>query len=144
MDLEIKKLMENWEYIQGGLLFLDETTERADHCLELAQGELKHYINTLSVLQPKASSLIEALRLDCEERSYKDIPESFRILLDQDISYLKEDPSVMDVSYGSAAMAAFYEQVSGYLGIPSQTPGRMKQFLEETLKKELPEIQIVW
>ena len=144
MDLEIKKLMENWEYIQGGLLFLAETTERADHCLELAQGELKHYINTLSVLQPKASSLIEALRLDCEERSYKDIPESFRILLDQDISYLKEDPSVMDVSYGSAAMAAFYEQVSGYLGIPSQTPGKMKQFLEEALKKELPEIQIVW
>ena len=144
MDLEIKKLMENWEYIQGGLLFLDETADRNDRCLELAQGELKHYINTLSVLQPKASSLIEALRLECEERSYKDIPESFRILLEQDISYLKENPSVMDVSYGSAAMAAFYEQVSGYLGIPSPTPGTMKQFLEETLKKELPEIQIIW
>ena len=70
MNVEfIKKLMENWEYIQGGLLFLDETTDRNDRCLELAQGELKHYINTLSVLQPKASSLIEALRRAPQEEA---------------------------------------------------------------------------
>ncbi len=144
MDLEIKKLEENWEYIQGGLFFLDETAERTESCLELAKGELKHYINTLSVLETKASHLIDALHLDSTERNFEEIPESFRILLDQDIAYLKEDPSVMDVSFGSAAMAAFYEQVSKYLGIPSQVPSKMKHYLEETLKTELPEIKIIW
>ena len=43
-SLEELKLAESWEYIQGGLLFLDETGET----LSQANGELKRYINSLS------------------------------------------------------------------------------------------------
>lgn len=144
MDLEIKKLAEKWEYIQGGLLFIDETEDKTRNCLDTADGELRYYINKLSSIQQKASELIDALKLTVPSRSFEEIPESFLILLEQDITYLAEDPAVMDESYGSLAMVAFYKHVSDYLNIPSEIPGAMQKKLEQRMHEALPKIKVSW
>lgn len=143
MNLEIKKLAEKWEYIQGGLYYIDEVYE-GTNSLAKANGELKHYINTLSSVQPEAAELIDVLNLKDASVSFQDVPESFRILLKQDMEYLKEDPSEMDEAFGSMAIIAFYKHVSDYLKIPSDIPEHMKKELEDTMHSQLPKIRISW
>ena len=143
MNLEIKKLIEKWEYIQGGLYYIDELHEGTDS-LDTAAGELKHYINTLSSVQPEAAELIDALKLKQASLTFADVPESFRILLKQDIEYLKEDPADLDEAFGSMAIIAFYRHVLAYLNIPSEIPSRMKKELEDTVHSQLPDIRISW
>ena len=144
MDLETKKLAEQWEYIQGGLFFLDESDPNPEgSCLVLGQGELKKYILSLSALMPKALELIEVLHLDVPAKDYEAVPASMIRLLASDIRYLKEEPAPMDESFGSLAMAAFYQYVSNYLAIPSDTPKKMMGCIEEAVHRELPDIKIV-
>ena len=127
MNLETKKLMEQWEYIQGGLLFIDETDPQPEgSVLALAAKELKQYIFSLSTVQKEALELIDALKLSEPASPYETLPVSFQILLDKDISYLVDDPADFDESYGSAAMAKFYRYVSNYLKIHSDLPAAME------------------
>ena len=143
MNLETKKLMETWEYIQGGLFFIDETDPRPEgSVLELAQKELKAYILSLSSVQTNALELIDVLQLK-ESLPFEEIPESLKILTKQDIAYLKEDPQVFDESFGSLSMAMFYKYVSDYLKIPSDIPQQMKQYIRDTVTAELPDITIL-
>ena len=144
MKLETKKLAEKWEYIQGGLLFIDETEDSPDSCLSIANGELKHYINSLSSVQQEAAELIEELHLTDASKAYTEVPESFLTLLEHDIAYLSEDPAVMDESYGSMAMIAFYRHVSDFLKIPSSLPDMMRDRLEARMREALPNIRISW
>ena len=138
-SLEELKLAESWEYIQGGFLFLDETGE----ALARANGELKRYINSLSVMEPKAAALISRLKLTDPEQAFEDVPESLKQITEQDISYLKEDPADVDESYGSLAMAAFYGYVSEYLLIPTPVPERMKSYVRTKIHEALPQIRVL-
>lgn len=143
MKLETKKLMESWEYIQGGLFFIDETDPRPEgSVLELARKELKAYILSLSSVQKDALELLDDLQLK-ESLHFEDVPESLKILTRQDIAYLKDDPEVFDESFGSLAMAMFYRYVSDYLKIPSDVPERMKAYIRDTITAELPDITIL-
>ena len=139
-SLEELKLAESWEYIQGGFLFLDETGE----ALAQANGELKRYINSLSAMDPKAAALISRLKLTDPEQPFEDVPASLKKMLEQDIEYLREDPSVFDESFGSAAMAAFYGYVSKYLNISSEVPFRMRACIREKAAQEIPDIKLAF
>ncbi len=139
-SLEELKLAESWEYIQGGLLFLDETGE----ALAQANGELKRYINSLSAMDPKAAALISRLKLTDPEQPFEDVPVSLMKMLEQDIGYLREDPAVFDESFGSAAMAAFYGYVSKYLNISSEVPFRMRACIREKAAQEIPDIKLAF
>ena len=139
-SLEELKLAESWEYIQGGLLFLDETGET----LAQANGELKRYINSLSSMDPKAAALISRLKLTDPEQAFDDVPASLLKMLEQDIAYLKENPEIFDESYGSAAMAAFYGYVSKYLNISSEVPFRMRACIREKAAQEIPDIKLAF
>ena len=139
-SLEELKLAESWEYIQGGLLFLDETGDT----LAQANGELKRYINSLSAMDPKAAALISRLKLTDPEQPFEDVPASLMKMLEQDIEYLREDPAVFDESYGSAAMAAFYGYVSKYLNISSEVPFRMRACIREKAAQEIPDIKLAF
>ena len=77
-------------------------------------------------------------------RAYTEVPESFLTLLEHDIAYLSEDPAVMDESYGSMAMIAFYRHVSDFLKIPSPLPDVMRDRLEARMREALPNIRISW
>ena len=138
-NLEELKLAESWEYIQGGFLFLDETGE----ALHRANAELKRYIHTLSSVQPEAASLIARLKLDEPDQAFDEIPASLKQMLEADIAYLKEDPSVLDESFGSMAMAAFYAHTADYLKIPSDVPDRMKIYIRDTVHAQLPNIKCI-
>lgn len=139
-SLEELKLAESWEYIQGGLLFFDETGDT----LAQANGELKRYINSLSAMDPKAAALISRLKLTDPEQPFEDVPASLMKMLEQDIEYLREDPAVFDESYGSAAMAAFYGYVSKYLNISSEVPFRMRACIREKAAQEIPDIKLAF
>lgn len=137
-SLEELKLAESWEYIQGGLLFLDETGK----ALALANGELKRYINSLTAMDPKAAALISRLKLNDPEQAFDTVPASLKQLTAQDIEYLKEDPAVLDESFGSVAMADFYGYAAKYLNVYSEVPKAMHEYIRETVKRELPDIRI--
>ena len=137
-SLEELKLAESWEYIQGGLLLLDETGK----ALALANGELKRYINSLTAMDPKAAALISRLKLNDPEQAFDTVPASLIQLTAQDIEYLKEDPAVLDESFGSVAMADFYGYTAKYLNVYSEVPKAMHEYIRKTVKRELPEIRI--
>ncbi len=140
MSLEELKLAETWEYIQGGFLFLDES----GNALAEVNGELKHYINTLSSVQSAAGALIERLHLTDPERSYDEIPESLKRILKQDIAYIKEEPSNLDESFASIALTAFYRRVSDYLHVPSDLPDHMKTYVMQEVQAQLPSCSVIW
>ena len=144
MSLEIKKLAESWEYIQGGFLFLDETIPGEENALALANGELKYFIRSLSALLPEAKTLVEQLHLSEAERPFDSIPESLRIMLKQDLQFLKEDPAVYDESFGSIALVRFYERVSSFLNIPSPFPAAMRSYVEEETSASSISVPILW
>lgn len=132
MNLEIKKLKEQWEYIQGGFLFLEESgAEEVKGALALANGELRYYIGTLSAVDQKAEALRLGLELIDPSVSFEEIPASLRLMTDQDIAFAREEGGMIDGAYGCVALAQFYGYVRDFLQFPSVTPGKMKEYIRE-------------
>ena len=145
MNLELKKLAENWEYIQGGFLFLDETSERKDRSLlALAKGELRYFITSLTAVDQRAAEMIDYLNLTEDAVSFEEVPESLKEILAQDIAWLKEEGGEYDASFGSLAMILFYESVCRYLNISSSKPESMRNYAESQVNQALPDVRISW
>ena len=145
MSLDLKSLLEKWEYIQGGLLFLDETGACPEFSLlALGRGELRSFIASLTVTDLRGKELIDYLNLHEDPRPFEEIPVSLQYLLDQDLEWLKEEGGDFDTSYGSVTMALFYESVRQYLGYPSSKPGKMKEYVQKRLREVLPRKRVQW
>lgn len=142
MNLDELKLAELWEYIEGGFLFLDETSENEVPSLPLARSELNYYLVSLSPLDTRTQSLISRLHIGRESTPFHEVPESLKRMLEADIRTLKEDPAEFDESYGSIAMAAFYQKVADYLQADSYVPAAMRKTIRNTVADELPRVQI--
>ncbi len=142
MNLDELKLAELWEYIEGGILFLDETSENEEPSLPLARSELNYYLVSLSPLDTRTQSLISRLHIGRESTPFHEVPESLKRMLESDIRTLKEDPAEFDESYGSIAMAAFYQKAADYLQTESYVPAAMRKTIRNTVADELPRVQI--
>ena len=145
MNLEVKKLAEQWEYIQGGFLFLQETgPKEAENALALADGELSYYISTLSADAHRTEALKEGLNLTSSAIAYEEVPLSLVLMSDQDISFVKEEGGAVDESYGSVALVKFYQYVRDYLKVPSSACGKMKDYVRSRFEEALPETDVIF
>ncbi len=144
MDLEIKKLREQWEYLQGGFLFLQESgVKEAENALALADGELCFYIDSLTVVDKNAAALKEELGLT-ESAAFDEVPASLRLMTDHDIAYAEEEGETIDASYGSVALVLFYGYVRDYLKVPSPVSGKMRAYVQERVSSSLPGTNVVF
>ena len=145
MNLELKKLAENWEYIQGGFLFLDENSAESDrNHLALANGELRYFIATLNAADLRAAEMIDALNLTEDSVPFDEIPESLKQMLSQDIAWLKEEGGEYDASFASLAMILFYESVCRYLNLSSPKTELMRNYAETQVNQAIPDVRIFW
>ena len=145
MDLEIKKLREQWEYLQGGFLFLQESgAAGAENALALADGELRYYIDSLTVLDQSAKALKEELSLSEPAAAFDEIPVSLSLMTDQDIAFAAEEGEAIDASYGSVALVLFYGYVRDYLKVPSVCPGKMRAYVTEKVSSALPKTNVLF
>ena len=145
MNLDELKLAESWEYIQGGFLFLDETSPASDESsLLLARRELKYYLTTLSAVDKRMVSLVSRLHLTEESQPFEKVPSSLKRMLVQDIAQLKEEPDVLDESYGSLALASFYRSAADYLQSSSPVPAAMVEYIRSEVHAALPDIRIAF
>ena len=144
MDLEIKKLREQWEYLQGGFLFLQESgAANAENALALADGELRYYIDSLTVVDQNAEALKEELGLSAAV-PFDEVPSSLALMTDQDIGIAKDEGEAVDATYGSVALVLFYGYVRDYLKVPSVCPGKMRAYVLEKFSSALPGTDVVF